>query len=192
MAHPIEHLKKIFKLSPDQIEQINALVVKKHMPKGSSTEIGHNTMQTYYIQKGVARAFYIKDGKEHTVSFAFDDEYLLTSLITKDTSVQLTITFLEDTEIIYIPNPRLREALNNIKTDKSPEALLFLHAGLQQYIMYLEERLYVFQSMNAEERYNWVINRYPRLLEYATITHVASFLGLTKETLYRIRSGKYR
>lgn len=192
MAHPIEYLKKIFKLSPAQIEQINTLIVEKQMPKGSSIERISQTIETYYIKKGGARAYYIKDGKEHTVSFAFDDEYLLTKLVAQNPSIQLSITFLEDTEIIYIPTSKLKETLDNVKTGKSPEALLFFHAGLHQYLAYLEERLYVFQSMNAKERYEWVINRYPRLLEYATVTQIASFLGLTKETLYRIRSGKYK
>ncbi len=192
MAHPIEHLKKIFKLSPAQIKQVNTLIVDKNMPKGSFIERSNQVIETYYIKKGAARAFYTKDGKEHTISFAFDDEYLVTRLLAAIEPMQITITFLEDTEIIYIPNATLREALNNITTEKSPEALLFFHTGLQQYQTYLEERLYVFQSMNAKERYEWVINRYPRLLEYATITQIASFLGLTKETLYRIRSGKYQ
>ncbi len=191
MAHPIEYLKKIFKLSPEQIDQVATLIVEKQMPKGSFIERSNQSTESYYIKKGAARAFYTKDGKEHTVAFAFDDEYLLTKLMSASESMIITVTFLEDTELIYIPHSRLREAINNITTEKSPEALLFYHAGLQQYLAYLEERLYVFQSMNAKERYDWVMTRYPRLLEYATVTQISSFLGLTKETLYRIRSGKY-
>ena len=192
MAHPIEYLKKIFKLSPERIELVSTMIVEKHMPKGSFIERSNQVIETYYIKKGAARAFYTKDGKEHTIAFAFEDEYLLTKGFAGNKPVQITITFLEDTKIIYIPSSRLKEALDNIKTEKSPEAILFFHAGLQQYLTYLEERLYVFQSMSARERYEWVINRYPRLLEYATLTQIASYLGLTKETLYRIRSGKYQ
>lgn len=191
MAHPIEHLKKIFKLLPEQIEQVNTLIVEKQMPKGSFIERSNQMIESYYIKKGAARAFYTKDGKEHTIAFAFDDEYLIAKLISANSPVTITVTFLEDTELIYIPHSKLRETLDNITTEKSPEALLFFHTALQQYLTYLEERLYVFQCMNAKERYDWVIARYPRLLECATVTQISSFLGLTKETLYRIRSGKY-
>ena len=191
MAHPIEHLKKIFKLSPAQIEQVNTLIVEKQMPKGSFIERSNQLIESYYIKKGAARAFYTKDGKEHTIAFAFEDEYLIATLIYANAPMTITVTFLEDTEIIYIPHSKLKETLDNITTEKSPEALLFFHTALQQYLTYLEERLYVFQSMNAKERYDWVIARYPRLLECATVTQISSFLGLTKETLYRIRSGKY-
>lgn len=192
MAHPLEYIRKIFKLSPSQIDLISTLVNEKRMPKGSLISNSNSLMETYYIKKGAARAYYIKDGKEHTVSFAFDDEYLLTKMGVRAMPVQLFVTFMEDTDIIYLPTAHLMEALDHITTEKSPEALLFFLTGLQQYQVYLEERLYVYQSMNAEERYEWVINRYPRLLEYATVTQIASFLGLTKETLYRIRSGKYK
>lgn len=47
------------------------------------------------------------------------------------------------------------------------------------------------QTLNATQRYRWLINRYPRILESATTTQIASYLGLTKETLYRIRNNKY-
>lgn len=68
---------------------------------------------------------------------------------------------------------------------------MFLNTTLAIYTSYLEERIYTLQCMNATERYDWAIKRYPRLTEYATVTQIASFLGLTRETLYRIRSGKY-
>ena len=37
----------------------------------------------------------------------------------------------------------------------------------------------------------WLTSRYPRLLHVATITQIASYLGVTKETLYRIRNNNY-
>lgn len=49
----------------------------------------------------------------------------------------------------------------------------------------------MLQNTSARERYQWVVDRYPRLLERSTVTQIASFLGVTKETLYRIRAGKY-
>jgi hypothetical protein len=55
----------------------------------------------------------------------------------------------------------------------------------------LEERITVLQHYSARERYLWALERYPRLTECATVTQIASFLGLTKETLYRIRSDNY-
>ena len=99
--------------------------------------------------------------------------------------------FLEDSDIVYVPHIRLHDMLNDIEEINQEETALFLNASLLHYTAYLEERIYAFQNANAVERYNWAVARYPRLLECATVTQIASFLGLTKETLYRIRSGKY-
>ena len=62
---------------------------------------------------------------------------------------------------------------------------------MSQHVLALEERLDALQTMSAEERYRWALKRYPRITECATLTQIASFLGVTKETLYRIKSGKY-
>ena len=77
-------------------------------------------------------------------------------------------------------------------SDVSPlEWTMFLNAILYEYAGYLEERLFNLYNASARERYEWVLRRYPRLGEVATTTQIASFLGITKETLYRIRGGKY-
>ncbi len=144
------------------------------------------------VQTCALPIFYIRNGKEHTVSFAFDDEYLMThSFLVKNINTTFTIMFLEDSDIVYVPHIRLHDVLNDIEEINQEETALFLNASLLHYTAYLEERIYAFQNANAVDRYNWAISRYPRLLECATITQIASFLGLTKETLYRIRSGKY-
>ena len=43
----------------------------------------------------------------------------------------------------------------------------------------------------ARERDQVALERYPNILDLVTVTQLASFLNLTKETIYRIRSGKY-
>lgn len=162
------------------------------MPRGARID-GNSSIQntSYYIMRGAARAFYTKDGKEHTMSFAFDDEYLMTHLVINSEDIPLTITFMEPTDIVYLPNRNLHETMIGIEDLDHHEGLLFMNASLLHYNKYLEERIYVLQSMTASERYEWTLKRYPRLLECATITQIASYLGITKETLYRIRSGKY-
>lgn len=190
MPHPIDIIHSAFNITPEQADILRSLLVEKEMPRrtviDNLNEIQNNT---YYIMSGAARSYYTTDGKEHTVAFAFDDEYLITRLHTTTIQQPLTITFMADSKVVYIPHSKMAEAFSGMA--HTVEAMMFFHSGVMRYMQYLEERLYILQSMNAADRYNWAINRYPRLLEYATITQIASFLGLTKETLYRIRSGKY-
>lgn len=192
MPHPVELLRKLFNLSPELLEKLSAEIKEKRMPKGSAIDGNKNVQQnTYYIKKGAARAYYTKDGKEHTMSFAFDDEYLMTHLVLNSIDIPLSIKFMKDSEVICIPIRSLSYKMKKEADSNLLEASMFLNSSLVAYNSYLEERIYTLQCMDARERYDWAMRRYPRLLEYATVTQVASFLGVTRETLYRIRSGKY-
>ena len=192
MPHPIDILQKMLRLDNVQIKKFKDLMIEEHMSRGSLID-NRNILQSnaYYIKKGAARVFYIKDGKEHTVSFAFDDEYIITEPVVKYVDISLSIVFLEDTDIIYMSKSKIHGIINDISEVPTMESILFANTSLSQYNKYLEERIFVFQSMSATERYQWAITRYPRLVECATLTQIASFLGITKETIYRIRSGKY-
>ena len=99
---------------------------------------------------------------------------------------QIFVQTLTDTEVLYIPVA----ALNTLRNRNSGEVYKFMNAGLINYIQYLEEQMLMLH-MSAKERYEWVVERYPQLLELVSVTQLASYLNLTKETLYRIRSGKY-
>lgn len=192
MPHPVDVLRKIFNLSPELIEKLRIVMQEKHMPKGSTIDGNKNVQQhSYYIKQGAARAYYTKDGKEHTMSFAFDDEYLMTHIVLNSVDIPLSIKFMEDSDVICIPVRSFSVEMKKKANVNTLEASMFLNTTLAIYTSYLEERIYTLQCMNATERYDWAIKRYPRLTEYATVTQIASFLGLTRETLYRIRSGKY-
>lgn len=55
----------------------------------------------------------------------------------------------------------------------------------------MENRLYITTSADAEQRYTDFINAYPELLPWAPLNQIASFLGIARETLSRIRNNKY-
>ncbi len=194
MSHPIDILRKIHRLTPEHINLLDRALVEKHFAKGSIINLNAYPDSTnFYIKKGAARTFYILKGKEYTTSFAFDDEYLV--FPAKDSvtnSFDMMVSIMDESDILYLPMLDIRDILSGQRDGLFQEGLLFMNASLIEYNRALQERIKVLHSMSAEERYQWAIKKYPRLLEYATITQIASYLGVTKETLYRIRSGKYR
>lgn len=147
----------------------------------------------FYIRKGSARTFYHHMGREHTYSFSFDDEFISMpfSLFRHVPDANVTVEFLENTELIFMPIDDTRKLIQNYGNEHVAEVASYVISMLFEQYQTVEERMLVFQSFSASERYNWLINRYPKILERATITQIASYLGVTKETLYRIRSGKY-
>ena len=145
-----------------------------------------------FIEKGATRLFYTLGGKEHTVAFNFSGEFVMISNnVLKAYPDTIAIQFLEPTVVTLVPHVSVKEMLVKSGRVSATAGLLLLNAALIQYTAFLEERVYVMQTLSAGERLQWIMKRYPRIMECANLTQIASYLGLTKETLYRLRSGRY-
>ena len=191
--HPIEHIKTFAKMTPEIEASLRSLMKEKSFRKGDTIRGAFNlTHYSYYIKRGAARVYVTSGGKEHTLSFSFDDEFIIAPQQSiKDDPDTIAIQFLEPTEIIYLAHLKVKDILIDSTAIETTSSLLFLNAALIRYTSFLEERIHVMQTLNAPQRYPWVIKRHPRILETAPATQIASYLGLTKETLYRIRNHKY-
>ena len=191
--HPIDHIKSFARMTPEIEASLRSLMKEQSYKKGDIIRGAINLINySYYIKRGAARVFVTSGGKEHTLSFSFDDEFIIaTQQSLKDDPDTIAIQFLEPTETIYFPHHKIKDNLNDSTAVETTSSLLFLNAALLRYTSFLEERIYIMQTLNATQRYNWVIKRHPRILETAPATQIASYLGLTKETLYRIRSNRY-
>ena len=191
--HPIDHIRKFAKLT-SALEANLRKVMREHVfAKGDVVQgVKDLSSYAYFLTKGAARLFYTAGGKEHTFSFAFAGEFVMLSrhvaIAHPDT---VAIHFLEPTHVIFVPHLKVKNLLDDYDAVTDTEGLLFLNVALLHYKQFLEERVDVMQSLSADERYRWVMKRYPRLSECATTTQVASFLGLSKETLYRIKGERY-
>ncbi len=191
--HPIDHIRKFAKLTP-ALEANLRKVMREHVfAKGDVVQgVKDLSSYAYFLTKGAACLFYTAGGKEHTFSFAFAGEFVMLSrhvaIAHPDT---VAIHFLEPTHVIFVPHLKVKNLLDDYDAVTDTEGLLFLNVALLHYKQFLEERVDVMQSLSADERYRWVMKRYPRLSECATTTQVASFLGLSKETLYRIKGERY-
>lgn len=195
MAESITPLHKSTNLPPEIEEQLRQAFTRLQFKRGDRiTSLSELRDNLFYITRGSARLFYILSGKEHTFSFALEDEVLLVShVLLYSPDVVVTVEFLEPTEVMLIQQSTLHDM---VRTVTNPALLESLHEaranGFMRYCQFLEERLMMLQNTSATERYAWMCRRYPRIIERATITQVASFLGITRETLYRIRSQKYK
>ena len=177
--NPLDTIKRFITISPE-IELELRDIMREHEYKRGDTIRGAVNLSTYafYIVSGSARLFYTIGGKEHTFSFSFTNEFIMLS--------RFLILSHPDTVAIQFLEP-IKEA--GIQPDEA--VILFVTTAMSQHVLALEERLDALQTMSAEERYQWALKRYPRITECATLTQIASFLGVTKETLYRIKGGKY-
>ncbi len=194
MGHPLDHIRQHLELTPEQEESLKSIMKTQKFRKGDTiTGVTDMRSNAFYIADGSARVYYLKGGKEQTFSFAFTDEFVNLSYHLSNTpDSQQTIEFLEPTVAVSIPIADIKTMMMEFSKEHNSETIPLVITALLELTQSLEERLMVFQSASATERYKWLIMRYPKVLERATITQIASFLGVTKETLYRIRAGKYK
>lgn len=191
--HPIELISRFTSLTPE-LEAGLLAVMREHRFNKGDVILGWKNLGSYayFLCEGAARLFYTSGGKEHTVSFAFAGEFVLMprNQLEKHADT-IAIEFLKPTNVVFIPHLQVKALLKESGVTPDMQGLIFLSVALFQYCSFLEERVEVMQSLSAAERYRWVLRRYPMLEECATTTQIASFLGVTKETLYRIKNGRY-
>lgn len=191
--HPIDLIRRFANLTPELEANLRKVMQERVFAKGDVVQGVKNLVSyAYFIREGAARFFYTSGGKEHTISFSFAGEFIMLSRhVVREHPDTVAIHFMEPTQVIFVPHLMVKTLLDDSGAVTDTEGLLFLNTALMHYGVFLEERVDVMQSQNALQRYRWAMQRFPRLDECATTTQIASFLGLTKETLYRIRSGKY-
>lgn len=190
---PIDAVRLFLNVSPEVEAKLEEMMAERSYRRGDTIRGAMNlSSYAYYIVEGSARLFYTVKGREHTFSFSFTDEFIMLSrFLIEHHPDTVAIQFLEPTKVLFLPHLRMHDLLRQAGLQPDDAVVMFVTSAMAQHMLALEERIDVMQTFSAEERYRWAINRYPRLTEIATVTQIASFLGVTKETLYRIRSGKY-
>lgn len=138
-----------------------------------------------FVEKGLLRSFAVNDkGHEHITQFAFEgywiaDQY---SFLTGEPS-EYNIEALEDCELLLLTKQGEDELL-----EKIPKLERFFRLLLQNNLIATQKRLVSSLSQTAEERYNEFVSACPTTLPHRIPQHMlASYLGVTPETISRIR-----
>lgn len=138
----------------------------------------------YFLEDGALRGFYNLDGKEVTHWFGFEQDFVTSfhSFITGRPSVE-NIQLLEGSILWAISKERLTELFNQYH-----EIERLVRIAYEKYYIRLEERFVNAQFKTATERYENLLQQAPHILERVPLGHIASYLGISQETLSRIRS----
>ena len=138
----------------------------------------------YFLEEGALRGFYNLDGKEITHWFGFEKDFVTSfhSFITHEPAVE-TIQLLEGSTLWRISKETLTELFNHYH-----EIERLVRIAYEKYYIRLEERFVNAQFKTATERYEDLLLHTPYILERVPLGHIASYLGISQETLSRIRS----
>ncbi|MBN9380979.1 MAG: Crp/Fnr family transcriptional regulator [Chitinophagaceae bacterium] len=141
----------------------------------------------FYINKGYCRAFQRKDGREINTAFFFENDIAanINSFVGGKPSA-FSIQACEDTTVIRFDKKGLRTA-----GALDPEIEVLGKKCLQQIAVRQEKLSQIDKLMTAQERYEYLAAEYPVLLQRVPLTQLASYLGIARETLSRIRSRRH-
>ena len=138
-----------------------------------------------FVEKGLLRSYIVNDkGAEHIIQFAFEGWWISDqfSFLTGEPS-EYNIEAMEDCELLLLTKQAEEEMLQKI-----PKLERFFRILLQNSLIATQKRLASSLSQTAEERYSDLIKVCPKTLPHRIPQHMlASFLGITPETLSRIR-----
>ena len=145
---------------------------------------GNVCRHLYFFEKGALRGFYNLDGKEITHWFGFEKDFVTSfhSFITGEPAVE-NIQLIETCTLWTIAKEPLTELFN-----QHHDIERLMRIAYEKYYIRLEERYVNAQFKPATERYENLIQQTPYIIERVPLGFIASYLGISQETLSRIRS----
>lgn len=180
-----KHLSEILEVPEDSVNLCSNHYLSKFYKKGEILlREGEISGDRYFVEKGLLRMYSIdKTGKEHVIQFAPEGWIISdsTSQLLNEKS-RFFIEAVEDSEIVIMADNfffKLAELYPQVA--KKNETLMFNH------IKNLQNRVNALISTTAEERYMDFIKKYPSIMLRVPQWMVASYLGITPESLSRVR-----
>jgi CRP-like cAMP-binding protein len=182
----IKNISRFITLTPEEQQYfISILKVKKLKKKQYLLQEGDTVRHEYFVNKGCLRTYSIDEkGQEHIIQFAIEDWWTgdMYSFLTQ-TPARYTIDAIEDSELLCLEKNALEELYIKV-----PKFEKFFRHLLQNAFVSMQERITANLSQPADERYCTFINKYPDMEKRLPLKQIASYLGITPESLSRIRS----
>ncbi len=147
-------------------------------------EEGQRCNYFYYVLKGFVRVYYLDlEGNEVTHWFTAADSMITSpfSFLKQERNI-LYLEALEETDLLLITFDQLERIMTEIESTE--KAMRQLYA---EFAMTFSRRVMSMHTQTAEERYLHLMEEHPLLFQKAKLFHIASFLGVTPQSLSRIR-----
>ena len=175
----------IYVLPDNDFEQLTKVMRYKKYAKGEVVLAeGKVCKRVWFVMKGSFRIFSVEDGQELNVRF-FLEHSLAADFISLRHQIPSSfyMVALEDTEALHSYRTEYRPVLNFSKS------LIMLTAEFFALHFFEEiEQSNSFKLMTPEERYKNLLIKKPAYLQRIPLTYLASYLGISRKTLTRIRS----
>jgi CRP-like cAMP-binding protein len=188
MLSHTEKLRQLFiELEVIAGEDYRKIFSKKKFLKGSFLlKEGMICKNTWIIESGIARVYSIKKDLEIVTYFAFPGSFIdsFQSFVLQIPSKE-NIQLIDDSIVLVISKKDVVSLARKYPMVNEIDKLI-----TEMYTIWLEDRIYSLQFSTAKERYDELMKKFPEYIQQIPLTYLASYLGVTLETLSRIRRKK--
>lgn len=179
---------EIFKgvnFSAAEEEMVISKLKKIVISKGDTLlRAGQAVSYQYYVRSGCLRTFFLDEaGKEYTVQFAVNDWWIsdYTAFFTGEKSI-LYIECIQEAEIFQLSKESMEQLYHEV-----PSIETFFRKKMERFFASFQKRILSDLALPAKEKYQRFMETYPQIEQSIKNYHLASYLGITTESLSRIR-----
>lgn len=179
-----EHIEKIIPLSDDEFAFVLTHFTSKRFKKHQFLiQEGDAVKYSYFVVSGLLKLVYTDDtGKEHIVSFAMEDwwesDYYAYHTRTEAT---MSLECLEDTEVFCLSFEDYKKLCDGLQKMER----FFLQKSNAGFLA-SQRRIISWLTSSAKERYEQLVKQYPSLVQRVPKSLLATYLGVSRETLSRL------
>ncbi|RAW02881.1 Crp/Fnr family transcriptional regulator [Pseudochryseolinea flava] len=185
MLHPLKHhIERITPISDQEFEYIlSHFTPKKFRKHQFLVQEGNAVPNDFFVVSGLVKASFTNDEqKEHILQFAMEDWWVCDyQAYFNQVNATLNVDCLEDTEVLclsLVNREKLCADLHKIEH-------FFRRKSNFGYIA-LQQRILSLMNNDAKERYQQLLKQHPSLFQRVPKTLIASYLGVSRETLSRL------
>jgi CRP-like cAMP-binding protein len=182
-----EHFEKFIRLSEDLRSELEKRLKQKSFKKKELVlDASRVSKESYFITTGILRTYFLKDGKEISEYFCGANEWVNSpKSFTQGEEDIYYIDAIEDTEVYVISVSNLVYLFDNF-----PEMERYARLSMGNTFGHLMERITSMRFTSAKERYDHFQRTYADIYHRIPLGMIASYLGVTQETLSRVRAKK--
>jgi CRP-like cAMP-binding protein len=190
MNELLDYFRQNMSLSIEMENKLKQIIVEKKVVKGEHI-LSKNSLKKehIFVISGCLRSFYTtENGKEHTIQFAIKNWWIsdYITLYTDKKSI-VSIESVTHSKILVIENDKMEEIYNEF-----PQFEAFQRKNFEKRIAALQKRILGLLTQTAAEKYNQYVHNYAAFEKLIPNYQIASFLGITPESLSRVRKERIK
>ena len=180
-----ELARKYSTMTHEELDTLESILVPMKFAKGEMIlKEGEVCENIYYIEHGLVRQFYFKNGKQITEHLGEDRTvFMCIEILFREEATKLQVEAIEPTTVYALPKLRLEQvALHNVNIQ------ILYRKILEESLIISQVHADLVRFETAQDRYKKMCKLSPQVILRAPLVYIASYLQMTPETLSRVRA----